>query len=35
MSARFDKDYYQRLYLDPPTAVVSQAEISGGARRGG
>ena len=32
MSTRFDKDYYQRFYFDPRTAVVSQAEMTARAR---
>jgi SAM-dependent methyltransferase len=32
MSANFDKDYYQRFYFDPRTAVVSRAEMNARAR---
>jgi SAM-dependent methyltransferase len=32
MSARFDKDYYQRFYFDRRTAVVSRAEMSARAK---
>ena len=32
MSERFDRDYYQRFYLDPRTAVVSRAEMRARAR---
>lgn len=32
MSTRFDKDYYQRFYFDPRTAVVSRAEMTARAR---
>lgn len=32
MSARFDRDYYQRFYFDPRTAVVSRAEMNARAR---
>ena len=28
MNAPFDKDYYQRFYFDPRTAVVSRAEMN-------
>lgn len=28
MSASFDKDYYQRFYFDPRTAVTSRAEMT-------
>jgi len=32
MSANFDKDYYQRFYFDPRTAVVSRAEMNARAK---
>jgi 2-polyprenyl-3-methyl-5-hydroxy-6-metoxy-1,4-benzoquinol methylase len=32
MSASFDRDYYQRFYFDPRTAVVSRAEMNARAR---
>ena len=32
MSTRFDRDYYQRFYFDPRTAVVSRAEMNARAR---
>ncbi len=32
MSTRFDKDYYQRFYFDPRTAVVPRAEMAARAR---
>jgi SAM-dependent methyltransferase len=32
MSSRFDKDYYQRFYFDPRTAVVSRAEMNARAK---
>jgi 2-polyprenyl-3-methyl-5-hydroxy-6-metoxy-1,4-benzoquinol methylase len=32
MSTNFDKDYYQRFYFDPRTAVVSRAEMNARAR---
>jgi SAM-dependent methyltransferase len=32
MSERFDRDYYQRFYFDPKTAVVSRAEMNARAR---
>jgi SAM-dependent methyltransferase len=32
MSARFDRDYYQRFYFDPRTAVVSRAEMQARAK---
>jgi 2-polyprenyl-3-methyl-5-hydroxy-6-metoxy-1,4-benzoquinol methylase len=28
MNAQFDRDYYQRFYFDPRTAVVSRAEMN-------
>jgi SAM-dependent methyltransferase len=32
MSTSFDKDYYQRFYFDPRTAVVSRAEMNARAK---
>ena len=32
MSTNFDKDYYQRFYFDPRTAVVSRAEMNARAK---
>ena len=32
MSASFDRDYYQRFYYDPRTAVVSRAEMNARAK---
>jgi hypothetical protein len=32
MSTPFDRDYYQRFYFDPRTAVVSRAEMNARAR---
>ena len=32
MNASFDKDYYQRFYFDPRTAVTSRAEMTARAR---
>ncbi|MDF3020215.1 MAG: hypothetical protein K0Q92_1518 [Steroidobacteraceae bacterium] len=32
MSTRFNRDYYQRFYFDPRTAVVSRAEMNARAR---
>jgi SAM-dependent methyltransferase len=32
MSTSFDRDYYQRFYFDPRTAVVSRAEMNARAR---